>query len=146
MIPPPYNPNIGYDMNQQMPPPPFNYGGEMPVYQPMQPAVGYQVQMPPMMPPPYMPPPLQNGFPVIGAPVVNQDHNSSYPFFYQGGMPPINQAPSNEDGEKPNFSVNRGYTLYDPNGNSGVNNMNYGGNVQQEQFQPQNPQSDIDDF
>jgi hypothetical protein len=70
----------------------------------MQPAVGYMEQMPPMMPPPYMPPPPQNGFPVIGAPVVNQDHNNSFPSFYQGGMPPINQAPSNDDDdEKPKF-------------------------------------------
>lgn len=70
LIPPPYNPNIGFEINQQMPPPPMNYGGGMPIYQPLQPPLVY---IQPMMPPPaYMPPP-QNGVPVIGAPVINQD-------------------------------------------------------------------------
>jgi vacuolar protein sorting-associated protein IST1 len=32
MIPPPYNPNMGFEVNYQMPPPPQNYGGGMPAY------------------------------------------------------------------------------------------------------------------
>lgn len=53
-----------------MPPPPMNFAGGMPIYQPLQPPPVY---IQPMMPPPaYMPPP-QNGMPVIGAPVMNQD-------------------------------------------------------------------------
>lgn len=35
MIPPPYNPNMGFEVNYQMPPPPQNYGGGMPAYQPI---------------------------------------------------------------------------------------------------------------
>ena len=36
LIPPPYNPNMGFEVNYQMPPPPQNFGGGMPSYQPLQ--------------------------------------------------------------------------------------------------------------
>jgi hypothetical protein len=59
-----------------MPPPPMNFGGGMPIYQPLQPPPVYIQPMMPSPaytpPPAYMPPP-QTGMPVIGAPVMNQD-------------------------------------------------------------------------
>ena len=130
LIPPPYNPNMGFEVNYQMPPP-QNYGGGMPSYQPLQQAPPVYVQpvvpmMPAYMPPPAnmpppvnMPPPSNNGVPVMGEPVqTNNSTSSSFPSFYQpSNLPPINNfQPIHDDGEKPQFQMNRGYTLYDPSG------------------------------
>ena len=72
MIPPPYNPNVAFDIGQSIPSPPMNYVGGVPMYQPIQPP---PVFIQPIIPPPsYMPPPAQNNImPVIGAPAMNQD-------------------------------------------------------------------------
>lgn len=80
MIPPPYNPNMGFEVNYQMPPPPQNFGGGIPAYQPMQPPPVYVQPIVPMMPP-YMPPPANTGAPVIGEPTQN-GNNNSFPSFY----------------------------------------------------------------
>ncbi len=135
MIPPPYNPNMGFDYN--MPPPPNNFGGGnggMPSYQPLEQPPPVYIQ--PVVPvgPPYMPPPANNSAPVIGQPI--SDNNNAFPSFYNPStLPPINNyvPPPNhndiEDDSKPKFLQNRGYTLYDP---SGVNQF-----IPEPQNQPQ---------